>query len=286
MIVVTGATGKLGSHIIEELLAKLPANELMVAVRNPDAAAALRARGVGVRPIDYRDPSTLEPALRGATQLLFMSSSDSGAPRMAQHRAVVDAAKRAGVRLIVYTSMLHADRAGALLARDHSATEELIRASEIPFVFLRNGWYIENYTENLAAALQRGAFLGCAGEGRIAAATRADYAAAAAAVLASAWHENTAYELAGDIAFTMRELAAEVSRQTGKPIAYTDLPAAQYEQVLVGAGVPADKAAILADADRAVARGELDDRSGELRRLIGRPTTPLAAAILETLRAA
>lgn len=283
MIVVTGATGKLGRHVVELLLARVPAKEVAVAVRDPKKAEALAARGVEVRRADYDDPASVEAALRGADKVLLISSSEVG-KRYAQHRAAIEAAKKNGVKLLAYTSLLHADRSGISLAPEHSATEQAIYASGVPYVFLRNGWYIENYTENLGPALQQGAMIGSARDGRIAAATRRDLAEAAVAVLTSEGHRNKTYELAGDAPFTMSELAAAVARASGKPVVYNDMPAAQYRGILEGVGVPAPIAHMLADADEGIARGELDDRSGDLRRLIGHPTTPLADAIAAALR--
>jgi NAD(P)H dehydrogenase (quinone) len=278
MIVVTGATGKLGQHVVAGLLTKLPAAQLAVAVRDPAKASALAAKGVSVRKADYSQPETLTAALAGAEKLLLISGNTLG-QRLAQHTAVVKAAKQAGVKLIVYTSILHADTTPLLLAAEHKATEQLIRDSGLPFVFLRNGWYIENYTEQLASALEHGAIVGNAGAGRVAAAARSDYAAAAVAVLTSSGHENTAYELAGDKSFSMPELAAEVARHAGKPVVYEDLPKDAYRDVLVSAGLPADYANVLADADVGVSRGVLNDESGQLRKLIGRPTTSLAQVL-------
>ncbi len=278
MILVTGATGKLGRLVIEELLKKVPASQLIAAVRNPEKAADLAARGVQVRKADYSQPETLGPAFAGAEKVLLISSSEVG-QRAPQHKAVVEAARKAGVRLLAYTSILHAERSRLALAAEHKATEETLRASGLPYVFLRNGWYTENYTESLGPALAHGALVGSAGEGRIAAATRADYAAAAAAVLTGSGHENKVYELAGDNAFTMAELAAEVSRKAGRTIAYNNLPPEEYQGVLEGAGLPGPYAGVLADSDVGASRGELNDSSGDLRRLIGRPTTPLADAV-------
>jgi NAD(P)H dehydrogenase (quinone) len=283
MIVVTGATGKLGRIVVEKLLKKVPAREIAAAVRAPERAKELASRGVQVRRADYSQPETLSAAFAGADELLLVSSSEVGR-RASQHAAVVDAAKRAGVRLLAYTSILHADRSKLGLAAEHKATEAAIRASGVPYVLLRNGWYVENYTENLAPALQHGAIVGSAGDGRIAAATRADYAEAAVTVLTGRGHDGKAYELAGDRPFTMAELAAEVSRQVGKTIVYRDLPPEQYRAVLTGAGVPVPYADLLVDSDLGVAKGELDDSSGDLLRLIGRPTTPLAEAVSASVR--
>ncbi|MEU5942286.1 SDR family oxidoreductase [Micromonospora sp. NPDC047548] len=284
MIVVTGATGLLGRLVVAELLDRgVPAQEIVAAVRTTEKAADLARRGVVVREADYDRPETLAPAFAGADRLLLVSSSEVGR-RAAQHRAVVDAAVRAGVRLFAYTSVLKADTATFPLAAEHQATEELIRASGLPFALLRNGWYTENYTGNLAATLQHGAVLGSAGDGRVAAATRADFAAAAAAVLVGDGHENTVYELGGDEPFTMAELAAEISRQSGTEVVYRDLPAEEYTKVLVAAGLPEPYAATLAECDLGIARGELTTDSGDLRRLAGRPTTTLADAVAVALK--
>jgi NAD(P)H dehydrogenase (quinone) len=236
---------------------------------------------VEVRRADYARPETLGPALAGADKVLLVSSSEVG-QRAVQHAAVVRAARAAGVKLLAYTSILHADRSRLALAGEHKATEADIRASGVPHVFLRNGWYFENYTEHLGPALQHGALVGSAGSGRIAAASRADYADAAVAVLTGKV-EKEAYELAGDQPFTLAELAAEVSRHAGKAIAYRDLPPDQYRAVLTGAGLPGPVADMYVDADVWTAQGDLDDASGELRRLIGRPTTPLAEAVRAAL---
>ncbi|EAU68794.1 SDR family oxidoreductase [Stigmatella aurantiaca] len=283
MILVTGATGKLGRLVVEGLLKKLPAQQIALAVRNPEKAADFAARGIQVRRADYSKPDTLESAFAGAEKVLLISSNEVG-QRLAQHRAAVAAAKKAGVRLLAYTSILHADTSGLALAAEHKGTEQLIRDSGIPFVFLRNGWYTENYTENLAPALAHGAIVGSSGEGRIAVATRADYAAAAVAVLTGTGHENKVYELGGDTALTLTDLAAEVSRQSGKTIVYKNLPPDQYQGVLTQAGVPGPFAEVLVDSDLGAARGELNDSSGDLRRLIGRPTTPLANAVSAALQ--
>jgi NAD(P)H dehydrogenase (quinone) len=282
MIVVTGATGHLGRLVVKKLLEKVPAREIVAAVRDPARAQDLAARGVEVRRADYSRPETLPAALAGAEKLLLVSSSEVGR-RLEQHGAIIRAASAAGVRLLAYTSILRADTSPMLLAAEHAGTEQAILASGLPHVFLRNGWYHENYTENLGPALQHGAIVGSAQNGRIAGAARADYAEAAVAVLTGT-PEKAVYELGGDPPYTMAELAAEVSRQAGKAIVYRDLPPEQYRAVLTGAGVPGPAADLYVDADVQVARGALDDASGELRRLIGRPTTPLAVAVAAALR--
>ncbi len=279
MIAITGATGHLGRLVIAALLDQnVPASEIVAIVRDAGKAADLAARGVQVRQADYAQPDTLTAALRGVDKLLFVSSSEVGS-RAAQHRNVVDAARATGVTLLAYTSIPKADTSPMVLAAEHKATEEMIRAAGLPFVFLRNGWYMENYTDNLAPTLQHGALLGSAGEGRFTPATRADYAAAAAAVLTGQGHENGVYELGGDESVSLAGLAAEIGTQSGTPVTYRNLPAVEYANVLTGFGLPVGLATVLADADRGIARGDLTTESGDLRRLIGRPTTTLADAV-------
>jgi NAD(P)H dehydrogenase (quinone) len=277
MIAVTGATGHLGRLVLTGLLEKVPAAQLVALARTPAKAADLAARGVQVRAADYAQPASLGPALKGVKTLLLVSSSEVG-QRAPQHQAVIAAAKAAGVQLIAYTSILHGDRSRLALGAEHVATEKALAASGVPFALLRNGWYLENYTERLGMALAHG-LAGSAGQGRIAAAARADYAAAAVEVLTRPNQAGQVYELAGDVAFTMAELAAEVSRQSGKPVAYADLPPAAFREVLLGAGLPGPVADIYVDADVNIVKGELDDRGGALSRLIGRPTTSLATAV-------
>ena len=278
MIAVTGASGHLGRLVIDQLLQKVPASQIVAAVRTPEKAKELAARGVSVRTADYDQPQTLAAAFDGVQKLLLISSSEPG-KRMHQHRAAIAAARDARVKLLVYTSMLHASSSSISLAVDHLATEKVVAESGLPFVILRNGWYLENYTEALGPAVQNGALLGAAKEGRIAAAARADYAAAAVAVLTTSGHEGKVYELAGDKPFTMAELAAEVSRQVGKNVVYDDLPRSKYVEALQGMGLPAPVAEMLASADEGIARGDLDDRSGDLHRLIGSATATLAEAV-------
>jgi NAD(P)H dehydrogenase (quinone) len=284
MIAVTASTGHLGRLVIAGLLQKRSAKDIVALARSPSKAADIAALGVQVRSADYAQPATLGPALAGVQTLLFISGSEVG-QRLVQHRAVVDAVKRSGVRRLAYTSILKGPRSPLALAAEHIATEKMIAEAGVPYTFLRNGWYFENYTESWGPALANGSFIGCAGQGRISAASRADFARAAAAVLTSDGYDGKSYELAGDASFTMAELAAEVSRQTGKSIGYADLPAAEHEKILVAAGVPLAFAQILVDADRHIANGALEDNSRELSRLGGQPTTSLAAAVAEGLAA-
>jgi NAD(P)H dehydrogenase (quinone) len=284
MIVITGATGQLGRLVIQELLKTAPASDIVAAVRSPEKAADLAALGVQVRHADYTLPATLATAFEGASRLLLISSSDVG-QRLPQHRAVIDAAKQAKVPLLAYTSILHADRSPLGLAMEHQATEALLRESGLPFVLLRNGWYTENYTGNVATAIAHGAVLGSARDGRIASAARADYAAAAAAVLVRDDQARLIHELAGDEAFTLQQLAAEIARQSGKPVVYQDMPQAAYAAALESVGLPSGFAQLLADSDAGAAQGALFDDGHRLSQLIGRPTTPLADSVAAALAA-
>lgn len=285
MIVITGASGQLGRLVIDALLAHVPAGDIVAAVRTPAKVADLAARGVQVRSADYTRPETLDAAFQGADKLLLISSSEVG-QRTAQHRNAIEAAKRAGVGLIAYTSLLHADTSPLALATEHRETEALLRAAGVPHVLLRNGWYTENYLASVASALQHGAFLGSAGDGRIASAARADYAQAAAAVLTRPDQAGKVYELAGDEAYTLAELAAEIRRRSGREVVYRNLPEAEFSAALTGAGLPAGLAQVLAQSDAAAAQGGLFDDSRQLSRLIGHPTTPLATLLEPVLAAA
>lgn len=285
MIVVTGATGQLGQLVISQLLERgLTPSSIVAAVRNPAKAQGLAAQGITVREADYARPHTLGPAFAGAGRVLLISSSEVG-QRTQQHRAVIDAARAAGVGQLVYTSILHADSSPLGLAQEHRETEALIAASGLPHVLLRNGWYTENYLASVPAARQHGVFIGAAGEGRIASATRSDYAAAAVAVLTQAIAGKRVLELAGDTAYTLAELVAELNRQTGTSVAYQDLPQADFAAALAGAGLPPAFADLLADSDAGAAKGALFDASHSLSALIGRPTTPLAEALQQALAA-
>ena len=283
MIVITGATGHLGRLVVAALLKKVPAADIVAAVRNVEKARDLAALGVHVRHADYNLSETWDNALKGADKILLISSNELG-QRVRQHRAVIDASRRAGVKLLAYTSVLRADTSPLGLAAEHKETEALIRASGIPFTLLRHGWYIENYTAGISGALARGAVYGCAGEGRISSATRDDYAEAAAIVLTTENRAGRVYELAGDTAYTMAELAAEISRQSGKSIGYVDLPAAKYRDVLIRAGLPEAIAALFVDSDTGVSRGALFDDGHQLSKLIGRPTTSLATAVAAAMK--
>ncbi len=282
-IVVTGASGQLGHRVVNGLLdAGVPAGDIVAAVRTPEKAADLAARGVQVREADYDRPETLKSALAGADKVLLISGSEPGR-RVAQHQAVVTAAQEAGASLLAYTSIPYADRSPLMLAAEHKATEEAIRASGLPFTFLRNGWYFENYGPSITNAAATGTLTGGAGEGRVSAGTRADYAAAAVAVLTGEGHGGQVYELGGDEAWTYADLAAAISAASGTPVTYQDLPREQNKAALLAAGLPEGYAEVLADSDEGIAAGHLEVRTGDLARLIGRPATTLSDAVTASL---
>lgn len=284
-VVVTGATGQLGRLAVEALLRRgVPASRIIATGREVAGIKDLADRGVAVRRADFADPDSLAAAFAGAEKLLLISASIPVQERLANHRRAVDAAQAAGISLVAYTSTTRADSAATIIGGTHRETEEYLRERAVPSVLLRNSWYLENYTSQLPTVLQHGAFIGAAGQGRISAASRADYAEAAAVVLTTEGHAGKVYELGGDAAFTLPELASTVSVVLGRPIAYTDLPAEAFAEAMIGAGIPADLAHVLADADLGLGRGEMFTDSGDLSRLIGRPTTSLAAAIAEAVR--
>jgi NAD(P)H dehydrogenase (quinone) len=278
MIAITGATGQLGQLVIEQLLNTVPANQIVAIVRNPAKAEALSQQGITVRQGDYADESTMTSALKGVDKLLLISSSEVG-QRATQHQNVINAARAAGVKFIAYTSLLHADKSPLGLHVEHVATEKALAESGIPYALLRNGWYTENYLASAPPALEHGVFIGAAGEGKIASATRADYAAAAAKVISGDGHAGNVYELAGDHAWTLSELAAELSKQSGKNVAYQNMSEADFAAALKGVGLPAGLAEMLADSDVGASKGGLFDDSHTLSKLIGRPTTPLSESI-------
>ncbi|WP_128381799.1 SDR family oxidoreductase [Streptomyces cavernae] len=282
-IVVTGATGQLGKFVIEGLLEKVPADQITAVVRDTEKAAGFAARGVKIAVADYNAPETFDGLFSAGDKVLLISGNEFDKGRVQQHKVVLDAAKEAGVALFAYTSALGS--LTAALADDHKGTEAAIHESGVPYVLLRNGWYNENYTEQLAPVLQYNAVTQAAGEGRVASAARADYAAAAVAVLTGEGHENKTYELSGDTAWSFAEYAAELSKQTGKEIVYNAVSVEAFQGILTGAGLPEPFAAILAGVDASVEKGELAGTSGDLSRLTGRPTTPIADSIAAALKA-
>ncbi|MEV6760927.1 SDR family oxidoreductase [Streptomyces sp. NPDC051105] len=281
-IVVTGATGHLGRHVVTQLLEKVPAEQITAVVRDKAKAADFAARGVNIAVADYNSPETFGGLFAAGDKVLLISGNEFDKGRPQQHKVVIDAAKAAGVALLAYTSAPASLKAS--LVDDHRATEELLLASGLPYTLLRNGWYHENYTENLAPVLEHNAVVAAAGEGRVSSASRADYAAAAVAVLTGEGHENQTYELGGDVAWSFDEYAAEIARQTGKEIAYNSVPGEVLQSILTGAGVPEAFATILVGVDASIAKGELVVDSGDLSRLTGRPTSPISEAVAAALK--
>lgn len=276
---ITGATGHLGRLVVDKLKNKVPAEQIVALVRSPAKASEL---GIAAREADYNRPETLDKALSGVDTLLLISSSELGR-RVVQHRNVIEAAKKAGGRRIIYTSVLRADRSPLSVAAEHRETETWLKSSGISYTILRNGWYTENYAMAIPGALAGGVFLGSAGDGKISSASRVDFAEAAIAALTSEEHNGKTYELAGDEAYTLTDLAAEVSRQADKSIPFKNLPEAEYANALIGFGMPEDFARVVASWDALAAKGALYDDSHQLSALIGRPTTPLSVVVAEAL---
>jgi NAD(P)H dehydrogenase (quinone) len=272
---VTGATGQLGRLVIEKLKERVPSGSIVALARSPQKAADL---GVETREFDYNKPDNLANALKGIDSLLLISANEIG-ERTRQHKNVIEAAKRAGVKWIVYTSILHADTSTLSLAGEHLATEEALKESGIQYTLLRNGWYTENYTGSVQGAVAGGGFLGSAGEGKISSAARADYAEAAAIVLTGQNHQGKIYELAGDEAYTLTDLAAEISRQTGKDIPYKNLSENEYAGILKSFGLPEGYANAIAGWDISASKGDLFDNTHQLSNLTGRKTTPLSKVV-------
>jgi NAD(P)H dehydrogenase (quinone) len=286
MIVVTGATGNLGTLVVEGLIDQVPVEEIAVVVRDAAKAARFGELGVEVRVADYGDPAGLADAFRSGEKVLLISGSEIG-QRVPQHQAVIDAAKAAGVALLGYTSVLGGPAADFELAREHQITERYLIDSGLPFVLLRNGWYHENYTEALGQAIANGGVLTSSAEGsRVASASRADFAAAAVAVLTTEGHENKEYELSGDHAWSFEEYTAEVSRQLGDEVPVNRVPAEVHKEILVGAGLPDPLPSILVGVEDAISRGLLAVQTGDLSKLIGRSTTPISQSIAQGLSAA
>jgi len=282
MIAITGATGQLGQLVIDNLLKTVAARQLVAIVRNPAKAQALSDQGIVVRQGDYTDEAALKSALQGVEKLLLISGSEVG-QRAVQHRNVINAAKTAGVKFIAYTSLLHADKSPLGLHVEHVETEKMLAESGITYTLLRNGWYTENYLASAPPAIEHGVFIGAAGDGKIASATRADYAAAAAKVMSEDGHAGKVYELAGDNAWTLSELAAELGKQSGKNVRYQNLTEADFAAALKSVGLPAGLAEMLADSDVGASKGGLFDDSRTLSKLLQRPTTPLSDSVKSIL---
>ncbi len=283
MILVTGASGQLGQLVIQALLKKVPAQQIIATVRNPAKAEHLKSLGIQIRQADYNQPESWPQALDGVTKLLLISGSEIGA-RIQQHKVVIDAAIKYGrLELLAYTSILHADKSPMILAQEHIATEKIIQESGIPYSILRNGWYTENYTGSAKSALEHGAVFGAAGDGRIASASREDYAEAAAQVLTINQPQKV-YELAGDSSYSLKDLALEISKQSGKQIVYNNLSEQDYKGLLIKVGLPEGFAGVLAQSDASAAKGSLYDDTHQLSRLIGRNTTPMSTTLAQSLK--
>lgn len=276
---VTGATGQLGKLVVEQLKKKVAVENIVALVRTPDKASDL---GIEVRAFDYNKPNEMVGALNGIDHLLLISANEIG-KRTEQHKNVIEAAQKADVQWIVYTSLLHADTSSLNLAGEHRFTEEALKGSGIDYTILRNGWYTENYTGSIQGALKAGAFVASAGDGKISSATRTDYAEAAAVAITDQSHNGMTYELAGDTAYSLSELAAEISKQSGKQIPYKNLPEAEYAGILKNMGVSEQFANAIASWDISASKGDLFNDSKQLSKLIGRPTTPLSATVKSSL---
>lgn len=276
---ITGATGQLGRLVVEKLKQKTVSDQLVALVRSPEKAADLE---IEAKSFDYGKPETLSKSLEGIDQLMLISGSEIG-QRATQHKNIIEAAKKAGVKHIVYTSLLHADTSKLILAAEHVATEKMLKESGIPHTILRNGWYTENYTGSIPGAVEAGAFIGSAGEGKISSATREDFAEAAAIVLSDKGQQGKTYELAGDESYTLKDLAAEISKQTGKEIPYNNLAESDYTVALSEMGIPEGFAQALAHFDAEASNDQLFDDQKTLSQLIGRPTTSLKEAVKTTL---
>lgn len=274
-IAVTGATGQLGRIVVEKLKERITADNIVALVRTPQKATGL---GVEVREFDYNRPERLADALAGIDKLLLISGNEIG-KRFEQHSHVVDAAGKAGVKLIAYTSLLRANASSLVLAEEHYLTEMAIEKSGIPFVILRHGWYTENYTDSLPGIIAGGALYGSSADGKTSPAAREDFAEAAAVVLTTEGHEGKTYELAGDEAFTMSDFAAEISRQTGKNIPYINLPVEEYASFLAKTGMPEGIAQFYASTHVSTEKGDLFDDTHQLSKLTGRPTRPISKVI-------
>jgi NAD(P)H dehydrogenase (quinone) len=279
-IVVTGATGQLGRLIVEHLINRGVAPAEITAVgRNAARLAELAETGVATAVIDYADPATLAAAFAGADVLMLVSGSEVG-QRVEQHTNAITAAVEAGVGRIVYTSAARADTSALILAPEHKATEEALRASGVPFTILRNGWYTENYVAAVQQARENGVYLTSAGDGRVASASRTDYAEAAAVVLTTPGHENTAYELSGDVAWTGTDMADALTTVVGRPVVFTSVTPDEHTAILISAGLDDGTAGFVVALDGNIRDGDLAGGTTELATLIGRPTTPLLDGLL------
>ncbi|WP_379137399.1 SDR family oxidoreductase [Paenibacillus sp. sgz500958] len=281
-IALTGATGQFGSIVAETLLESVTPENLIASVRNPEKAENLRARGVDVRHGDFDKPETLDAAFEGVERLLIVSTDGDNDTRIRQHKAAVDAAVRAGVGFIVYTSVGHADSSPLFLAPVHKATEAFIRESGIPYSFLRNNWYLENETASIQGVLAGAPWVTSAGSGKVGWATRRDYAQAAAAVLTGEGHENSIYELSGTPA-TQEELVAVVGEVLGKDVVVQQVDDQTYSDIMASVGVPAGALPFVVAIQEAIREGTLDIESDDFEKLLKRPLTSLSAGVTEII---
>jgi NAD(P)H dehydrogenase (quinone) len=279
---VTGATGKLGRLVLDELLTKTDAKDVVALARDPTALQAYDQLGVQVRKADYDDPASVEAALQGVDRVLLISGNAVG-QRERQHGAVIEAAKKAGVSYLAYTSVLNAQASKLLLAAEHMLTENLLGKSGLNYDVLRMPWYSENYTGSLAPAIEHGAIYGATGEGRLSTATRADLAGGAVGALLNS-PGGKIYEFAGDQSWSMPEFAAEVGRQAGKPVEYINQSESDYAKTLESVGLPPPAAGFLASTSYLAGLGELYSESKDLSTLSGRPTTPIGETIAAALK--
>jgi NAD(P)H dehydrogenase (quinone) len=283
-ILVTGATGALGSKIVRSLLQKAPGAKVIAAARKQDRAAPLVAQGAEFRLLDYDRPETIDAAMQGVTRVVLVSGTDVGR-RVPQHKAVIDAAKRAGVKLLGYTSILRATESPLLLAQEHRGTEEVLAASGLPHILLRHGWYTENSTATAPLSVKLGVVQSCAGDGRYSTATRQDYAEGDATLILRDGHSpGQRYEMAGSTSWTKGDYAALLSRLSGKPVTYQSMSQVDFAASLVAAGLPEIVAKIISDSDAGAAQGWLQDDSRTLEKVLGRPTTPLEQVVSQTLK--
>lgn len=285
MILVTGASGKLGKLAIASLIQRgIKPDEIIATVREPEKAYYLIEMGVNIRYADYDYPETFSNIMSEVDSVVLISSSQLG-KRVKQHMTVIDAAKKASIKHIVYTSLLHADSSSLGIAKEHVETEQAIYGSGIPYTILRNGWYSENYTDQIKSSFSQGVIMGCAGSGRLSTASRADYAEAIATVLTSKHHEGKIYELAGDQSFTLSEYASNLSFLSGKQISYQNFSKEVYRDTLIHYGLPEDIAELLSDSEYGASKGELYESSQTLSKLIDRDTTPIQKSIKDALKA-
>lgn len=278
-IAVTGATGNLGSLIIESALTRgVAAGDITAIVRDESKAAALSKKGVLLRVAPYEDEAALTAALQEVDRLVLVSGSEVG-QRLAQHTNIINAAKAAGVQFIAYTSLLNVETSELGLAPEHLGTEQLLAESGIDYALLRNGWYWENYASAIDSGQATGKFFGAAGSARVSGAARLDYAEAAAAVVLSNDSAGKTYELAGSPSLSYQDIADEVAKVIGRDVTYVNQSVAEYQATLESFGVPSEVAAMFAEMDPAIEKGALYSESTDLQDLIGRPTTPAAEAL-------